>query len=91
MEPNSAMHHILKLTLVFFTISNNTTLSVTLKNERSVKLKNTLTLPVPIPDEEKAFITPIEVPQRSVKKNFNLIFISIKLSEIHGAGSVKIS
>ena len=91
MEPNSAMHHILKLTLVFYTISNNTTLSVTLKNERSVKLKNTLTLPVPIPDEEKAFIKPFEVPQRSVKKNFNLIFISIKLSEIHGAGSVKIS
>ena len=88
MKPNSAMHHILKLTIAFFTISNNTTLSVT---ERSVKLKNTLTLPVPIPDEEKAFIKPFEVPQRCVKKNFNLIFISIKLSEIHGEGSVKIS
>ena len=32
----------------------------------------------------KAFIKPIEAPQRSVKSKFNLIFISIQLSEMHG-------
>ena len=31
----------------------------------------------------KAFIKPIEAQQRSVKLKFNLIFISIQLSEMH--------
>ena len=29
----------------------------------------------------KAFIKPFETPQRSVKEKFNLIFISMQLSE----------
>ena len=32
----------------------------------------------------KAFIKPIEAPQRSVKLKFNLISISVQLSEMHG-------
>ena len=32
----------------------------------------------------KAFIKPIEAPQRSGKLKFNLSFISIQLSEMHG-------
>ena len=38
----------------------------------------------------KAFIKPFEAPQRSVKINFNLIFILIQLSEMHGTGRVKL-
>ena len=37
----------------------------------------------------KAFLKPFEAPQKSVKKKFKLIFILIKLSEMHGAGRVK--
>ena len=32
----------------------------------------------------KTFIKPYEAPQGSVKIKFNLIFISMKLSEMHG-------
>ena len=31
----------------------------------------------------KAFIKPFEAPQRRVKQKFNLIFISMQLSEMH--------
>ena len=31
-----------------------------------------------------------KAPQRGVKKKFNLIFISIQLPEMHGAGRVNI-
>ena len=37
----------------------------------------------------KAFINSFEAPQRSMKEKFNLIFISIQLSEMHGTGRVK--
>ena len=37
----------------------------------------------------KAFIKPFEAPQRSENKTFNLIFISIQLSEMHGSLRVK--
>ena len=36
----------------------------------------------------KAFINSFEAPQRSMKEKFNLIFISIQLSEMHGTGRV---
>ena len=39
----------------------------------------------------KAFRKPFEAPQRNVEiKIFNLIFISIQLSEMHGTLSVKL-
>ena len=36
----------------------------------------------------KAFVNPFKAPQRSVKKNFKLIFILIQLPEIHGVERV---
>ena len=74
--------------------------------------KQTLTLPVSIPYEQKniklniyfhislwclkrfseglkGLHKPFEGPQRCVKIKFNLIFISIQLSEIHGTLMVK--
>ena len=37
----------------------------------------------------KAFREPFEAPKRSAKIKFNLIFISIERSEMHGTGRVK--
>ena len=37
---------------------------------------------------EKALIKPFEVPQEVLKWKFNLIFILIQLSEMHGTGRV---
>ena len=37
----------------------------------------------------KAFIKPFEAPQRSAEIKFKLFFISIQLSEMHGAERVK--
>ena len=37
----------------------------------------------------KTFIKPFEAPQRSMKIKFNLMFISIQLSEMHETGRVK--
>ena len=36
-----------------------------------------------------AFIKPFEAPQRSVKIKFNLIFICVQLTEMHGTLRVK--
>ena len=38
----------------------------------------------------KAFIKPFEVPQRSVKIKICYFFVSVQLSEIQGAGRVKV-
>ena len=39
----------------------------------------------------KALRKPFEMLKRSVKKKFKLIFVLIQLSEMHGAGRVKLA
>ena len=45
----------------------DTLFSLYLEKSKYITLYKTLTLPAPIPDEEKRFIKPFEAPQRNVK------------------------